>query len=184
MIDESSSGMQTRLCMILSVTRNLVRTIHCSDKSRGVRDCTVRCDLYSNLSFAKCLASLMHICFHIRVHEAKHDRTEQNKYYFIGQSIMTSNEWYTSLGTITIIRAVATFMSFEDDWLIFGWIFSNFIDLTELINEHEPWSFNWPCTILIFNYWRQFSSWQSSCRPVVSMLQCGLNRWISSLCRS
>jgi hypothetical protein len=59
-------------------------------------------DAYSNSSFSKCIASLMHIYFYIYVHEVKHERTEQNVQYLIGQSIMTSNEWCIWLGKLTI----------------------------------------------------------------------------------
>jgi hypothetical protein len=45
---------------------------------------------------------LMHIYFYIYVHEVKHERTEQNVQYLIGQSIMTSNEWCISLGTTAV----------------------------------------------------------------------------------
>jgi hypothetical protein len=37
--------------------------------------------------------------FCIRVQAVKVDWTEQNEQYFIGQSIVTLNEWYISLGT-------------------------------------------------------------------------------------
>jgi hypothetical protein len=40
--------------------------------------------------------------FCIRVHAVKVDWTEQNEQYFIGQSIVTSNEGYTSLGTVLL----------------------------------------------------------------------------------
>jgi hypothetical protein len=80
-------------------TSNLVRAIRCSDKKRGDRMCTIRYDVYSNSLFSKCIISLIYILFRIRVHEVKLDRTEQNEQYLIGQSIVTSNEWYISLGT-------------------------------------------------------------------------------------
>jgi hypothetical protein len=66
--------------------------------------CIVRYDVYSNWSFFKCLVSLRCTFFCIRVHEIKLDRTEQNEQYLIGRSITTSNEWYISLGTVTIGR--------------------------------------------------------------------------------
>jgi hypothetical protein len=67
------------------VSSNLVRAIHWLDKTRVVRDCTVRYDVYSNSFFSKCLAYLKCICVYIRVHEVKLDRTEQNEQYLIGQ---------------------------------------------------------------------------------------------------
>jgi hypothetical protein len=82
-----------------SVTSNLVRAIDCSDKRRGDRMCTVRYDVYSNSPSSKCIVSLMCTLFYIGVHAVKVDWTEQNAQYFIGQSIATSTEWYTSLGT-------------------------------------------------------------------------------------
>jgi hypothetical protein len=44
---------------IVRVTSNSVRAIHCSDKRRVDRMCTVRYDLYSNSRFSKCIVSLM-----------------------------------------------------------------------------------------------------------------------------
>jgi hypothetical protein len=64
--------------------------------------CTVQYDVYSNSPFSKYLVSLMCTLFYIRVHAVKVDLTEQNEQYFIGQSIVTSNEWYASLGTKTV----------------------------------------------------------------------------------
>jgi hypothetical protein len=85
--------------MILSVTSNLVRAIHCSDKMRGPGVCIVRYDVYSNSFSSKCIVSLMCTLFYIRVHEVKLDRTEQNEQYLIGQTIVIPNEGYISLGT-------------------------------------------------------------------------------------
>jgi hypothetical protein len=85
---------------LIFLTSNLVRAIHCSDKRRGGRVCTVWYDVYSNSPFSKCVISLMCTFFYIRVHAVKVDWADQNEQYLISQSIVTSDEWYTSLGTI------------------------------------------------------------------------------------
>jgi hypothetical protein len=41
----------------------------------------------------------MYTFFYVGVHAVKVDWTEQNEQYLIGQSIVTSNEWYSSVGT-------------------------------------------------------------------------------------
>jgi hypothetical protein len=89
-------------------TSNLIHVIHCSDKKRCVRECIVRYDVYSNSSFSKYIVSLMCTFFYIRVHDAKLDRTEQNEQYVTRQSIMISNNWYISFGTLLMFTSRIT----------------------------------------------------------------------------
>jgi hypothetical protein len=81
------------------ITNSSVCLISCVDKRRDVRVGIVTYDFDSTLSFSKGLVSSMCTLFHIRVHEVQLDRTEQNEQYLIGQSIMTSDESYTSFVT-------------------------------------------------------------------------------------
>jgi hypothetical protein len=82
----------------LSVTSNLVRAIHCLDKWRGGRVCTVGYDVYSNLPFSKCIVSLMCTLFSIRVHEFKVYWTEHrtNNISIVNQSWPLTSDTYHS----------------------------------------------------------------------------------------
>jgi hypothetical protein len=52
-------SLDIRIKQDVTVTSNLLRAIHCSDKRRGDRMFTVRYDVCSNSPFSKCIVSLM-----------------------------------------------------------------------------------------------------------------------------